>query len=199
MVSQISSNAGSFGQGVYYSAKDYAGFATRMVILAVDGAVLLLPLVVVLAIIIVLVVESAITPDAAGPLFFCYFVIWLQLAFLYLTVLEKSSWGTLGMILTRTRIVNLRGETPSFVRMVFRLMLWGFGPIHPLWDALWMTGDDYRQTLRDKLAGTYVVRKGAVPIGSGRVRYRHLHVFALNLPHLEVDRGEHGQTRGGAG
>ena len=101
---------------------------------------------------------------------------------------EPSSIGTLGFILTGVKVVNLKGERPSFVRMSFRLFLWVLGPFHPVIDLLWLTGDPDRQTLRDKLAGTYVVRKDAVPCGQGTVRLAHYFLFGLSILFPEVQK-----------
>ena len=61
---------------------------------------------------------------------------------------ESSSIGTLGFLLAGMKIVNLKGERPSFVRMTFRLLLWVLGPFHPMIDLLWLSGDRDRQTPR---------------------------------------------------
>ena len=59
-------------------------------------------------------------------------------------------------------------------RMTLRLLWWIFGPFGAVIDLLYMPGDDHRQTIRDKLLGTYVIRKDARPAGCGREEFGRL-------------------------
>jgi uncharacterized RDD family membrane protein YckC len=163
--------------GVYYAPRDYAGFLARMLIIGIDLGVLFLFL------FLWLVIGGVVYPDEFQLL---VFASWAGAAFLYLTILEASACGTLGFYLTGMRIVNLRGERPSIFRMTGRLLIWVLGPIHPMIDLVWLGGDDYKQTLRDKIAGTYVVRKGAQPIGRGKIRSVQYHLLGMNLIVFEV-------------
>src|SRR5437870_2946102 len=73
--------------------------------------------------------------------------------------------------------------------MTFRLLLclfWLRGLIL-LIDLLWSAGNDCRQTLRDMLAGTYVVRKSAAP-AEGSVIVIYYFLFGLVFCVLEVQR-----------
>jgi hypothetical protein len=72
--------------------------------------------------------------------------------------------------------------------MTFRLFLWLFGPFNGFYDLLWMAGDECRQSLRDKVSGTYVIKKNAVALGMGPIRLVNLFCFGLNLACLEVKR-----------
>ena len=110
---------------------------------------------------------------------------WLALSYIYLVFVEASS-GTLGFFITGVKIVNLKGEKPSFLHMTGRLCLWIAGPFNFFIDFFWLTNDRHKQTLRDKLAGTYVVKKGAVPCGRGRVRAVHYFLFGLSVLFPEV-------------
>jgi uncharacterized RDD family membrane protein YckC len=107
-------------------------------------------------------------------------------AFAYLVLLERSSVGTLGYLLTGVRIVTLKGERPSILRMTYRLLLWVAGPFHPFVDFTWLTGDEFRQTLRDKPAGTVVVRKSAVPAGVGELRLNRYQFQTFSFVFYEV-------------
>jgi hypothetical protein len=51
--------------------------------------------------------------------------------------------------------------------MLFRTLFAVLGPLNALLDLIWLGGDNDRQALRDKLAGTYVIRRGAQPLGTG--------------------------------
>jgi hypothetical protein len=83
------------------------------------------------------------------------------------------------------KIVSIRGEAPSFLRVTFRLLFTlmggGFSSALGVIDLLWISGDDHRQTLRDKLAQTYVIKASAEPIGRGPIAYDVYHVLAWTL------------------
>ena len=60
------------------------------------------------------------------------------------------------------------------------------GPINFVLDLLWVWSDSYRQTLRDKLAYTYVVRRDAVPEGRGPIAFAHYSILGWHLLCREV-------------
>ena len=155
--------------GPCYSPADYAGPFRRLLILAVDLLVMLL---------------VWIACDFLGSAVLAR-LLWMGFAFAYLVLLERSI-GTLGYLLTGVRILSLKGERPSVLRMTFRLLLWTGGPFHPLVDFYWLTGDEFRQTLRDKLAGTVIVRKSAVPAGVGEIRLNRYQFQTLSFVFYEV-------------
>ena len=79
--------------------------------------------------------------------------------------------------------------------MTFRLILALIGTysnVLGLVDLLWITSDDHRQALRDKLARTYVVRASAQPTGRGPIVYDVYHVLGWTLLLQEVRRIEQG-------
>jgi hypothetical protein len=55
-----------------------------------------------------------------------------------------------------------------------------------MFDLLWLTGDDYKQTLRDKFAGTVVIRKKAVPAGTGEIRLNRYQMLGYSFVFYEV-------------
>lgn len=104
-----------------------------------------------------------------------------------------------GYRLGRVKIVGLDGQAPSSKSLIWRALfgLIGllyflhlfelfnymralFGVLAPLsyLDLIWLLNDTHRQALRDKFAGTYVVKKDAQPAGKGRIVFR-LHVRSL--------------------
>jgi uncharacterized RDD family membrane protein YckC len=174
-------NSEGLGPGVYYARDDYAGLLARFVIVAVD-----LGVIIVLGVMQFKVCEMLAQDEKVFALGFLG--SWATTTVVYLVFIEASSLRTLGFNLTGMKIVNLRGERPSFWRMGFRQMLWVLGPFHPVVDLLWLSGDPNRQTLRDKLAGTYVVRVRAVPCGHGIVRLRHYFLLGLSVLFPEVQR-----------
>ena len=142
---------------VLYAEHDYVGLIRRIIIVVVDGIVVATawPLA-------GLLWYSTIDPQ--GDPYAEAVFSWTVFTFLYLIVLKPSRFRSAGLWVTRSRIVDHRGNQPSAPRMAFRLLLWLLGPVNPVIDLLWLTGERHRQTLRDKFAGTYVVRKDAVPI-----------------------------------
>jgi uncharacterized RDD family membrane protein YckC len=158
--------------GPYYSRADYAGLFRRFTIIFVD-----LSVVVLVWVAIVLSQGGEPTRTAIG--------IWVGVSYGYLVLLERS-FGTLGFLLTGVKILTLKGDRPSILRMTFRLLLWVFGPINALFDIYWLTGDEYRQTLRDKLAGTVVVRTSAVPAGTGEIRLNRYQLMGYSFVFYEV-------------
>jgi len=120
--------------------------------------------------------------------FFSY--VWLTLSLTYLTALKPSRVRTLGLIVAGTRIVTLRGDRPSTLRMAYRLGLLLIGPFNLLFDLIWLGGDPCNQSLRDKLAGTLVVRHHAKPIARGNLILCYLGFAGLFFPVIEVGRAK---------
>jgi uncharacterized RDD family membrane protein YckC len=106
----------------------------------------------------------------------------------YLALLKRTSNGTLAYWLLGVKIVNLKGMRPSVLQMTFRWLILIFGPIHFLIDVLWVTSDENKQTLRDKIVGTYVVRNHAVPIGRGEQILVKYFLLAFAFEFREVKR-----------
>lgn len=149
------------GDRVWYAPDDGAGLGRRLAILLIDAAVILGfwagPAVLVNAAAIPISIEE-------------FFPAWFVVTFAYLTALEASPVGSIGFMICGTKIVTLRGERPSVWRMTGRLLICLFLPLSFPIDLLWLAGDDRRQSLRDKIAGTYVIRKAAAPAGRGPTR-----------------------------
>jgi uncharacterized RDD family membrane protein YckC len=163
-------------QGVYYSREDYAGFWQRLVVDLIDFTLLL----------VAIVVLALIVP-AGGPAF-PHVLFWstMVLGFVYLVLLKRSHFRTLGYRVGGIRIVSIQGERPSIWALTIRAMFAVFGPMNILIDILWITTDERRQALRDKFAHTYVVRAAAVPLGQGTIVYTAYSIFAVNFLFAEV-------------
>jgi uncharacterized RDD family membrane protein YckC len=157
-------------EGVYFSREDYAGPFRRLAVLAIDGVVLLLFLA---AALVAVVFGVADAQDASVALVYAL-LAWTAAAALYFVVIERTAFGTLGLKLTGCRVVGLQGQRPSLWAMFLRFGWIVLGPINPILDVAFLAGDPDRQTLRDKLAWTYVVRRGALPAGRGPVVHVHL-------------------------
>ena len=175
------SSTGTLGDGVYYEREAYAGLLRRFAILLVDLATLF-------AIGLFLgVLWFGVFAEFGDP-GSGFLWSWIGLGYVYLVFLEASPIGTLGFFLAGVKIVNLKGERPSFLRMTLRLLMWFLGPFNPLIDLIWLGGDDDRQTLRDKFAGTYVVKKGALPAGHGPVGVAYYNLLGFTIAFPEVKK-----------
>jgi len=177
---ESSARQNPFGNGVVFAGRDYAGVPTRVAVVIVDAAVIW-PLGIVLAVLMPLLWVRYPSDGEVS-------LTWLVLVYLYLVPLKISPVRTVGYRLTGVKILTLKGVRPSIIRMTFRLLLWWSSAINWLSDLLWMGGDDCRQTLRDKICGTYVVRKNAFPRDSGPIRLVYYFCFSLMLTCLEVRR-----------
>jgi uncharacterized RDD family membrane protein YckC len=149
--------------------------------MAIDLAVLLVAAILIIATCYLIMPANEAWEDYA--LYSC-----LGFTYFYLVILESSRFGTLGFIITGVKVLNLKGERPSLLRMTLRQLLWVVGPFHPFTDLLWLGGDDFRQTLRDKFAGTIVVKRDAVPAGRGPVHLRYYGFAGLMLAFAEVQK-----------
>jgi uncharacterized RDD family membrane protein YckC len=170
-----------FGEGVYFAARDYASVQTRLLILLVDVAVLWL---------VWIVLALALPLLSLGYADYSSMVLsWPLVVYLYLVPLKVSPVRTVGFRMAGVKIVTLKGARPSILRMTFRLFLWLFGPFfNVVYDLLWMAGDECRQSIRDKVSGTYVIKNNAVALGVRPIRLVYLFCFGLNLACLEVKR-----------
>jgi uncharacterized RDD family membrane protein YckC len=171
------------GEGVYYAREDCAGLGRRLVITVVD----LLVVVVGASFLWYWVCRSWPRADPLAT----SLAVWLGVAFLYLAVLKPSPIRTIGYVLLGARIVTLRGQRPSVLRMAFRLLLWGIGPFALPYDLIWIGVDDNRQSFRDRFVGTYVIRRRAQPIGRGEIHLTYYFAlgYALMFPQVQRSSG----------
>jgi hypothetical protein len=162
-----SQSEGTAGAGVYYRGEDYAGFVRRLAILAIDTCVLMIGLTLVIAAFLLPSGRFSVGPDVVG-------IAMLMWVYSYMAVLKATRFGSVGYLLTGSRLVNLKGKTPSLLATSIRVMFLVVGPLNPILDLFYLGGDENRQTLRDKFAATYVIRRHATPAGSGPIEYvRH--------------------------
>ncbi|MBL8796772.1 MAG: RDD family protein [Planctomycetia bacterium] len=159
--------------GVWYRRRDYVGFYRRLLIVGVDSLVVFMVCVPCGSLAALEILPGVLT------------LMWFMLAWGYLGVLGAHS-ATLGYLIANARIVTLYGERPSVWRMSFRLALWCFGPFNPHIDLAWVLGDPQWRSLRDKMAGTYVISREARPAGLGPTRLYYLLFLGFHLPYLEV-------------
>ena len=166
----------SLGDGVYYRAEDYIGLGPRLLILLIDGIVLV-------AILFTLIVAWVVAGGEADRTFGWTVVasIWL-----YSVPLKRSRFRTLGYHLTGVKLVTLRGERPSLFMLTFRSLLWLLGPFNLLFDLMWCSADDDRQTMRDRFSGMCLVRNDATPVGAGEIHLAYFTALTYTLAYQRV-------------
>ena len=159
---------------MYYAPEDLAGLGARFAIGAIDGAVLLFMIVVFYFVFEVVGVDVPLRRGYLLPFFVGY-----------LGGIKGTRLGTLGYRLMGYRLVGLDGRPPSVTRSMARSVftLFWFGL-----DTFWVKNDENKQAFRDKLAGTYVVRRGAEPLGAGRLSYSEYFVAGGSVRVAEVQR-----------
>jgi uncharacterized RDD family membrane protein YckC len=148
------------GFGIYFRREDYASFWRRLLVDVIDAMVVVIICGLLLAAMSAFLSANLIFL-VCGPIFFCYFVL-----------LKRSKSGTLGYRLGGVRIVGLDGRRAGIGPLTIRMLFMFIGPTNYIWDIAWMAMDPQRQALRDKAADTYVVRRRAEPIGTGKL-FRH--------------------------
>jgi uncharacterized RDD family membrane protein YckC len=136
------------GHGCYFQDGDYVGLIRRSGITIVDFGVTL---------------AGMIALAGLGPFAVLVFV------YVYLVVLNATPLRTLGFRLFDAKLVDLNGDSANVLQLSFRMLIASFTLGFPLFDLCWINMDRSRQTLRDMLAGTYVVRTRAAPQGQGEI------------------------------
>jgi uncharacterized RDD family membrane protein YckC len=164
-------------QGVFYDIPDLAGIGRRLLIVCIDALVLFL-----------LFLMLSLVADFVEPISDMFWILCLLITFLYLAVLPATPIGTVGYMATGVRLVDLRGRQAALWQSTFRFGFLVFGPLNLLADIIWLGGDPNRQSIRDKFARTYVIRRNAVPAGSAPIRNKIYYMFTYNIMFVEVER-----------
>jgi uncharacterized RDD family membrane protein YckC len=172
--------------GVYYAREDMAGLGRRILVLATDLAVVLLLSVPVLGI----GFEAGLPPVAVHATAFA-------LAWSYLAGLKVTKLPTLGYRVGKVQLVDLQGNRVSLWRSTCRF-LFLFLHLGNCIDLVLLSHDRSRQTLRDKLTGTYVVRRGARPLGYAPISYPTYFVGGFSFVFAEVACPETTDAGGGS-
>jgi uncharacterized RDD family membrane protein YckC len=165
--------------GAIYSDSDYVGFWMRFLVVLIDGIVLIF-----LGIILLFIFTLFSLPDKYLLLIILFIVL------IYLTIIKSSSFGTIAYFVLHIKIVELNGNSPSFLKMIIRLVFLLFGPLTFILDMIWLTSESTKQTLRDKIAGTYVLKRNASPIEFGIIKYMQLYVLGYIFTVREVQKLE---------
>ena len=161
--------AATEGKGVVFQPGDHAGVVRRLIASAIDGLVLFVGWVVLVSLWISMAGVPGITPWTLGP-------AWMLTAFAYVVLLKRSRLRTLGYRLAGLRVVDLRGGCPGLLPMTIRggLYLLGVAPLDVL--SLFLGGRP-RRKLTDRVAGTWVVRAEARPVGHSNLVTAYVGIF----------------------
>jgi uncharacterized RDD family membrane protein YckC len=174
----------TLGDADYYDETQYAGFGSRLLVIAVDSLVLLMAGMAIWIPFEFLLISGVLENDPSGPLWLIYLVgVWI-----YLAPIKRSDFGTVGFRLLGLTLVSAKGGKPSLLNMTMRMMIWMFGPFNLLLDLLWLGADAERQSLRDCYLGTYLVKRDSVPIGRAPVHLTHYNAMGFTLSYPRVCR-----------
>ncbi|MEM1227338.1 MAG: RDD family protein [Planctomycetota bacterium] len=127
----------SLGNGVFFQQSDYGGLVRRCLAMLIDSIVLYVTAMVIWAVLVMLLWDPQ-TGWVPYPLFLA---LWGAVAWVYLTVVKRSRWRTIGYRLTGLRIVSLTGGHPSLAAMTIRFLLSTFGPFSVFLDLIWLSAD----------------------------------------------------------
>jgi uncharacterized RDD family membrane protein YckC len=165
-----------FGVGVKFEDADYLGVFARLILLVVD------------LVLVSIICGTGFFIDRwlmdSSQAYYQYYSLYsaLFLSYLYLTAAKTSKTGTLGQIITRSKILTIHGDKPSQLRITFRLFFWVIGPFNSLSDLAFLTIIKEKRTLRDCYCGTIVIRKNAEPIEENiPVRFTRIYALGLNI------------------
>lgn len=163
--------------GPIFAERDYASFWQRTTALIID-AVILLALWVLMAFAAAWIAPSAMDNDDAWD---GLILVWWLVVIGYSLAFRMTSRGTLGYRLVGIRYAHMLSDRPPWTALAFRavvalFLLWLF-----LLDHLWILFNRHKQAWHDKLAGFYVVRSRAAPIGTRRVVRRVVNFMMLTF------------------
>jgi uncharacterized RDD family membrane protein YckC len=167
-------------QAVCFAANDYAGFWRRILVELVDVATIVFLLVLVAVILFALdVVEEPLDPAV--------WLCWGAAAYWYFVSAKRSRFHTVGYRLGGVRIVDVYGQTPCRRALILRLLWAVLGPINIVFDMLWIPSDPCKQSLRDKMAHTYVVKVNAHRVGPAQFVFRSYHIMGMSFIFQEIE------------
>lgn len=159
-------------KGALYSKTEYAGVLRRLLVMGIDFGV-------VAGFIWLLFSLPINLSDNA------YFTLIFGFFYLYLIEMKRRV-GSIGNLITLTKLVSIAGGRPSIFSMISRSAFWSLSWFLTIIDILWITGDPRKQMVRDKFTGIFVVNRKASPIAYGEIKYFNYMVggFSLVLPEI---------------
>jgi uncharacterized RDD family membrane protein YckC len=169
-----------YARPVCFSPDDYAGFWRRLTAELVDMAAVMM-----LGVIVTAIMVLATPADAPRDL--VLLTAWTALVYGYFVVLKRSPARTPGYWVARVHIVDVYGCPPGLGPLTVRLLFAVAGPLNFILDMIWIPSDRHRQSLRDKVAHTYVVKTRARPAGPALLVYRQSYVMGMSLLFQELE------------
>jgi len=166
-------------QAVWFFPSDYAGFWRRLAVVLIDAVTIAVLLIGVAGLVVAASPDDGVS-DVLLPL--CC----LATVYGYFVILKRAGVHTVGYRLCGVRIVDPSGRPPGLGPLTLRLLFGLAGPLNILVDMVWIPCDMRRQSLRDKLAHTYVVKARARPAGPARVVHRHYHILGMSFVFQDV-------------
>ncbi|RPH99193.1 MAG: RDD family protein [Calditrichaeota bacterium] len=163
--------------GVFFQTRDYGSIGRRFLAAIIDIMIL------VVVFFILSATGQLFSENWAVNLLIFVFIVFTTV---YLTWIKKSPLRTLGYRLAGIKIVTLQNKPPSLVTMFFRLLLMLFYPFQFPIDTLWLINDPHRQSLRDKLTCTYVIREDTIPVGERQIICVNYCLLGFNFLFKEV-------------
>jgi uncharacterized RDD family membrane protein YckC len=160
---------------VYFRRQDYASFWRRLLIDVIDCLA---------AAVICAIATIALWAWASVDVIL---LTWVAVAFCYFVLLKWSRIGTLGYRAGGVKIVGPGGQPAGLGALTLRLAFMSLGPLNNLIDLAFLSGDPHRQALRDKLAQTYVVKRQAEPVGTGRQVRKYYEICGYNFIFREIE------------
>ncbi len=147
-----------------YRRNDYASFGRRFLAVALDG--LVIAVLDVLTLVIAGILRAPVEPlQVIVPLF-------------YIFVYKADGGDTIGYRLAGIRIVAVDGSEPRFWQMVVREICAILSAVLFFAGMIAMLFDHYHQTWHDRVAGTYVIKRGAQPFYTFRTERERM----VNIP-----------------
>ncbi len=144
---------------VIYNRQDYCGFWRRFAANFLDGLVLGMAYNVVNKILHVIASLSGTAYLGFSEWMLCTIIFWA-----YMIWLKGYRGATPGYYALGIRIISISGAQVSVKQILIRIISSFFSAIPFGLGYIWITVDANRQTWHDKIAGTYVIRSGAIPV-----------------------------------
>ena len=144
---------------VIYNRQDYCGFWRRFTANFLDGLVLGMVYNVVNKILHVIASLSGTAYPGFSEWMLCTIIFWAY------TIWFKGYRGaTPGYYTLGIRIISINGTHVSIKQILIRIISSFFSAIPFGLGYIWITIDADRQAWHDKIAGTYVIKSGAMPV-----------------------------------
>lgn len=177
--------------GPAYARKDYAGFIRRTAALALDTAIVYVVSVVVSialllrSIVLLLIVGYDVTEEQMDVLSerMGGFSVGLFIGgwVVYMLGFRLLPAGTPGYRIVGIRYEYMFSERPTILARLFRSVSAVALMLFFAFDHIWILFDEHKQAWHDKLAGFYVVKRKARPIGTQRVVRRVINFMAMTF------------------